>query len=98
MRRREFIGVLGGAAAWPIVAHAQQPGKVARIGFLGSASASAYARQVEGFRSGLRDLSYIEGSNIVIVYRWAEDRRQDSQGRKSRRSSDRAGHKIQVCS
>jgi putative ABC transport system substrate-binding protein len=46
--------------------------KVARIGFLGAASASAYARQVEGFRSGLRDLSYIEGSNIVIVYRWAE--------------------------
>jgi putative ABC transport system substrate-binding protein len=72
MRRRAFIAALGSAAAWPYVARAQQPGKVARIGFLGAASASAYARQVEGFRSGLRDLSYIEGSNIVIVYRWAE--------------------------
>jgi hypothetical protein len=61
MRRRAFIAALGSAAAWPYVARAQQPGKVARIGLLGAASASAYARQVEGFRSGLRDLSYIEG-------------------------------------
>jgi putative ABC transport system substrate-binding protein len=72
VKRRAFIAALGGAAAWSIAARAQRPGKVARIGFLGAASASAYARQVEGFRSGLRDLSYIEGSNIVIVYRWAE--------------------------
>jgi ABC-type uncharacterized transport system substrate-binding protein len=71
--RREFITLLGGAAAaWPIPARAQQSGKVAQIGFLGAASASAYARQIEGFRSGLRDLGYIEGSNIVIAYRWAE--------------------------
>ena len=72
MRRREFITLLGGAAAWPIAARAQQAGKIVRIGFLGAASASGYARQVEEFRSGLRDLGYVEGTNIIIVYRWAE--------------------------
>jgi putative tryptophan/tyrosine transport system substrate-binding protein len=71
--RREFITLLGSAAAaWPLAARGQQSGKVAQIGFLGAASASAYARQVEGFRSGLLDLGYVEGSNIVIAYRWAE--------------------------
>ena len=72
MRRREFISLLGGGAAWPFVARAQQASKIAQIGFLGAASASAYARQVEGFRLGLHDLGYIEGTNIVIAYRWAE--------------------------
>jgi putative ABC transport system substrate-binding protein len=73
MRRREFItAIAGSAAAWPLTAQAQQTGKIARIGFLGAASASGYARQVEGFRSGLRDLGYIESTNIVITYRWAE--------------------------
>jgi putative tryptophan/tyrosine transport system substrate-binding protein len=70
--RRAFITLLGGAAAWPISAGAQQAGKIARIGFLGAVSASGYARQVEEFRSGLRDLGYVEGTNIIIVYRWAE--------------------------
>jgi putative ABC transport system substrate-binding protein len=73
MKRRDFISLFGGAAAtWPLAARAQQRGKVARVGFLGAASATAYARQVEGFRSGLRDLGYVEGTNIVIDYRWAE--------------------------
>ncbi len=73
MRRREFITlVAGGLAVWPLAARAQQSGKVSRIGFLGAASASGYARQVEGFRSGLHELGYIEGINIVIAYRWAE--------------------------
>ena len=73
MRRRAFITLAGGvAAAWPLAARAQQAGKIARIGFLGAASASAYARQVEGFRLGLHDLGYIEGTNTVIAYRWAE--------------------------
>jgi putative tryptophan/tyrosine transport system substrate-binding protein len=73
VRRREFVILLGGAAAaWPLAARAQQTGKVARIGFLGAASASGYARQVEGFLLGLRELGYIEGTNIVITYRWAE--------------------------
>jgi putative ABC transport system substrate-binding protein len=56
------------------VARAQQRGKIARIGFLGAASASGYTSQVEGFRLGMRDLGYIEGTNIIIDYRWAEGR------------------------
>jgi hypothetical protein len=72
MKRRAFITLLGGAAVWPLAARAQQPGKFARIGFLGAASASGYASQVEGFRLGLRDLGYIEGTNIVMDYRRPE--------------------------
>jgi putative tryptophan/tyrosine transport system substrate-binding protein len=73
MRRREFITLLGGTVGtWPLAARAQQADKIARIGFLGAASASGYARQIEGFRLGLHDLGYIEGTNIVIAYRWAE--------------------------
>ena len=72
--RRDFITLLGSAAGWPLAARAQQPGKIARIGLLGAASASGYANQVEGSRLGLRDLGYIEGTNIIIDYRWAEGR------------------------
>jgi putative tryptophan/tyrosine transport system substrate-binding protein len=72
LRRREFITLLGGAAVSPLAARAQQIGKVSRIGFLGAASASGYALQVEGFRLGLRDLGYIEITNLTIAYRWAE--------------------------
>ena len=73
LKRRELITLLGGAAAsWPLAARAQQPGKVVRIGFLGTASASGYASQVEGFRLGLRDLGYVEGTNLIIEYRWAQ--------------------------
>jgi putative tryptophan/tyrosine transport system substrate-binding protein len=75
MRRREFITLVGGAAAaWPLCARAQQTRKVARIGFLGAASASAsgVANRLEGFRLGLRELGYVEGTDVVITYRWAE--------------------------
>jgi putative tryptophan/tyrosine transport system substrate-binding protein len=73
MRRREFITLVGGAAAtWPLAARAQQPGKVARIGFLGSASASGSTGPVEALRAGLRDRGYHEGQNISIAFRWAE--------------------------
>jgi putative tryptophan/tyrosine transport system substrate-binding protein len=73
VRRREFIALLGGAAAaWPLAARAQQSHTVARIGFLGAASATGFASQLRGFRQGLADLGYIEGTTIVIEYRWAE--------------------------
>jgi ABC-type uncharacterized transport system substrate-binding protein len=77
MKRREFITLLGGAAAapailWPVATRAQQPPKVARIGFLGAESATAYASQLRGFRQGLADLGYIERTTLVIEYRWAE--------------------------
>jgi putative tryptophan/tyrosine transport system substrate-binding protein len=67
MIRREFITLLGSAAAaWPLAARAQQPGKMARIGFLGSATAAGSAKSVEALRAGLRDFGHIEGRNIVI--------------------------------
>src|SRR5215211_6378518 len=72
MRRREFITLFGGAAAWPLAARAQQDGKVHRIGFLGSATAAGSARAVESLRTGLREFGYVEGTNIGIEFRWAE--------------------------
>jgi putative tryptophan/tyrosine transport system substrate-binding protein len=73
MKRREFITLLGGAAAaWPLVVRAQQAERVRRIGFLGLAPASASASRLEALRSGLRDLGYVEGKNIVLEFRWAD--------------------------
>ena len=71
MRRREFITVLGGAAAWPLAARAQPSPKIARIGFLGQTTQSG-AVALPRFRAGLRDLGYVEGQNILIDFRWAE--------------------------
>jgi putative tryptophan/tyrosine transport system substrate-binding protein len=72
MKRRAFITLLGGAAAWPFVAHAQQPGKRSRIGYLGVSSSSLEPHYVDAFRQKLRDLGYIDGENIAIEFRWAE--------------------------
>ena len=72
MKRREFITLVGGAAAWPLAAHAQQPARVFRIGFLGFGAASTWSNRVEALRGGLRDLGYVEGKNIVIEFRWTE--------------------------
>jgi putative ABC transport system substrate-binding protein len=73
MNRRNFITLLGGAAAaCPLAARAQQPAKVARIGYLALGPAAALASWVEALRAGLRDLGYVEGKNIVIEFRWAE--------------------------
>jgi putative ABC transport system substrate-binding protein len=70
-KRREFITLLGGAAAWPVVASAQRTGKPPTIGFLG-ASLSAESQRVAAFVQRLRELTWIEGSNLAIEYRWAE--------------------------
>ena len=69
--RRAFTA-LGGAAAWPVVARAQQAGKVHRVGFLGSATAAGSANAVNSFRMGLREVGYVECTNIHIEFRWAE--------------------------
>ena len=73
MQRRHFITLVGGmAAAWPLILYAQPLGRMARIGFLGSATAAGSAKSVEAFRAGLRDFGHVEGRNIVIEFRWAE--------------------------
>ena len=71
MKRREFITLLGGAAARPLAAGAQQA-KVAHIGFLGVDSASSHAARLAALRAGLRDLGWLEGTNLLVEYRWAE--------------------------
>jgi putative ABC transport system substrate-binding protein len=75
MRRRDFIGLLGGAAtAWPLAARAQQPAKLPTIGFLGTTSASAWSHYVAAFAQRLRELGWIESRTVAIEYRWAEGR------------------------
>ena len=69
MRRREFITLLGGGAAWPVASRAQQP-KRPVIGYLSSISYEAEV--LAGFRQGLADLGFIEGQNVTVIYRYAD--------------------------
>ena len=69
MRRREFIRLIGAAAAWPLAAHGQQ---LPVVGFLSTASPAAFAHLVAAFQRGLQETGFVEGRNVVIEYRWAQ--------------------------
>ena len=73
MRRREVITLLGGAAVWPVLAHAQHSAKPV-IGFINASSPERYAPQLAAFLNGLEEIGYVDGGNVVIEYRWAAGR------------------------
>src|SRR5262249_41798151 len=71
MRRRAFITLIGGAAAWPLAARAQQP-TIPLVGHLGPTSLAITPGRLRGFHQGLKEAGYIEGDNLAVEYRWAE--------------------------
>ena len=74
MRRREFVTLIGGAATWPLAARAQQPQRrVATIGWLGSFSSETSRPLLAAFHQGLKEIGYVEGQNVTIEYRWADN-------------------------
>src|SRR5215831_11510798 len=73
MRRREFIKLLGGAAAWPVAVRAQQPAMPV-IGFLHSQTSDGFPEPLREFRQALKESGYVEGDNLSVEYRWAQNR------------------------
>ena len=93
MRRREFIGLVGAAAAWPIPAAAQAPERIVTIGYLGLTDARQWTEgHGRDFEEGLRELGYIEGKNLRFVFRYAEG----DEARLSALASELAAHKVDV--
>ena len=74
MKRREFITLLGGAAAWPLAVRAQQPEQMRTVGYLGPTTPAVESQRVAAFVHRLRELGWIENRTIAIEYRWAEGR------------------------
>jgi putative ABC transport system substrate-binding protein len=72
VNKREFITLLGGAAAWPLAAHGQQPA-IPLVGFLNSASLEAFPDRLRAFQRGLKETGFVEGENVTVLYRWAEN-------------------------
>ena len=73
MRRRDFITLLGGTAAWPLAARAQQPERVPVIGYFNSATPEVFSGYLAAFRRGLKESGYVESENLTIEYRWAQN-------------------------
>lgn len=72
MRRRDFVAALGGAAVWPLDARAQKA--LPTVGFLNPTSADSYAHRLRGFHRGLKETGFVEGENVALEYRWADNR------------------------
>ena len=78
-RRREFITLLGGAAVWPVAAPAQQPAMTV-VGFLSNGSLEGFSPYLATFRRGLGEVGFVEGRNVAIEYRWADNDNERLQG------------------